>query len=95
MIIQSYALRTAADTKADCLAVLSELAALLKASEGCRDALILQSRDDERDVGFLEFWADDAARLAAGMSIPKELMGRLMSALEGRPGIRSYEAVSG
>jgi quinol monooxygenase YgiN len=94
-IVHSYDM-TAATAKADDLgAALEALAEAVKTIAGSQGAMLLRDSKEPQRFVFLEFWADEASRKAAGSQLPKDVMGRIMGSVTGSIGMADYDRIAG
>ncbi len=94
-IVHSYDM-TAATGKADDLgAALAALAEAVKTIAGSQGAMLLRDSKEPQRFVFLEFWADEASRKAAGSQLPKDVMGRIMGSVTGSIGMADYDRIAG
>ncbi|MCB2046745.1 MAG: antibiotic biosynthesis monooxygenase [Novosphingobium sp.] len=95
-IVHTYDL-TASTGKADELgSALEALGEAVKSIAGTQGTMLLRDSKDPQRFLFLEFWADEASRKAAGPHLPKDVMGRIMGATAGNPiGMADYDRVAG
>jgi quinol monooxygenase YgiN len=94
-IVHSYDM-TAATGKADDLgAALEALAEAVKTIAGSQGAMLLRDSKEPQRFVFLEFWADEASRKAAGSQLPKDVMGRIMGSVTGSIGMADYDRIAG
>jgi quinol monooxygenase YgiN len=94
-IVHSYDL-TAATGKADDLGgALEALGEAVKAIAGSQGTMLLRDVKEPQRFVFLEFWADEASRKAAGSQLPKDVMGRIMGSVTGAIGMADYDRVAG
>jgi len=95
-IVHTYDM-AAASAKADDLgAALEALAEAVKQIAGSQGAMVLRDVKEPNRFLFLEFWADEASRKAAGSQLPKDVMGRIMGATAGNPiGMTDYDRIAG
>lgn len=70
------------------------LAAALKGIAGFDGVEALQDRKNPKRFIFVEKWADEDAQKAAGAHLPKEVMGRLMAAIDGAPDGSTYDRLA-
>lgn len=95
-IVHTYDL-TAGNGKADDLGkALEALAEAVKTIAGSQGAMVLRDSKSPEHFLFLEFWADEASRKAAGSQLPKDVMGQIMGATAGNPiGMADYDRIAG
>jgi quinol monooxygenase YgiN len=94
-IVHTYDM-TAATGKADDLGgALEALADAVKQIAGSQGAMVLRDSKEPNRFLFLEFWADEASRKAAGSQLPKDIMGRIMGSVAGPIGMADYDRISG
>ena len=94
-IVHTYDL-TAATGKADDLGeALEALGEAVKSIAGSQGTMLLRDVKVPQRFVFLEFWADEASRKAAGSQLPKQVMGRIMGSVTGAIGMADYERVAG
>jgi quinol monooxygenase YgiN len=95
-IVHTYEL-TAGAGKADELgSALEALEQAVKTISGSQGAMVLRDVKNQQRFLFLEFWADEASRKAAGSQLPKDVMGRIMGATAGNPiGMADYDRIAG
>jgi quinol monooxygenase YgiN len=94
-IVHTYDL-TAATGKADDLAsALEALGEAVKSIAGSQGAMVLRDVKEPQRFLFLEFWADEASRKAAGSQLPKDVMGRIMGSVAGAIGMADYDRIAG
>ena len=94
-IVHTYDL-TAATGKADDLgAALEMLAEAVKTIAGSQGAMVLRDVKEPQDFLFLEFWADEPSRKAAGSQLPKQVMGQIMGSVTGAIGMADYDRIAG
>lgn len=92
-IARSYSLRAATGKEAQLEEALGALAAALSKAEGCKGAQILRNLDQAGHYRFLESWAGEASRTAAGRGVDKAIMDKLMSALSEPPGTENFDVL--
>ncbi len=94
-IVHSYDM-TAATGKADELGgALEALAEAVKAIAGSQGAMLLRDVKEPSRYLFLEFWADEASRKAAGSQLPKDVMEQIMGSVAGAIGMADYDRIAG
>ena len=94
-IVHTYDL-TAATGKADDLgAALEMLAEAVKTIAGSQGAMVLRDVKEPQHFLFLEFWADEPSRKAAGSQLPKQVMGQIMGSVTGAIGMADYDRIAG
>lgn len=94
-LVHTYAL-TAREGSGDAMqAAFEALAEAVKGIAGSEGAIVLRDRKDPLKFLFLEFWADEASRNAAGPQLPKDVMGRLMAAVSGPLQMAGWDRVAG
>jgi quinol monooxygenase YgiN len=94
-LVHSYVITARDGSEAELAATLEALGAAIKAIAGSESTMILRDRQNPARFTFLEFWADEASRNAAGAQLPKDVMKRLMAAADGPIEMASYDRVAG
>lgn len=94
-LVHSYVITASEGSEAELAATLDMLGAAVKTLAGTEGTMILRDRKNPASFTFLEFWADEASRSAAGAQLPKEVMKRLMTAAAGPIQMAAYDRVSG
>jgi len=84
-LVKMYLMTAATADGAALGEALRALAAAVHAAPGSLGAKVLQDRGNAARFRFLEFWADDESRKAAGASLPKPVMDAVFGALSGKP----------
>ncbi len=83
-LVRMYLMTAATEDGAVLGGTLSALAAALAQAPGSLGAKLLQDRTNPARFRFLEFWADEESRKAAGLGLPKPLMDAVFGALSGK-----------
>ena len=94
-LVHSYTLGAREGSEDELQGALEALAEAVKTIAGSQGAMVLRDRKEPGKFQFLEFWADEASRNAAGPQLPKDVMGRLMAAVGGPMQMASYDRVVG
>jgi quinol monooxygenase YgiN len=94
-IVHSYDMTAATGKAGDLGSALEALAEAVKTIAGSQGAMLLRDVKDTQRFVFLEFWADEASRKAAGSQLPKDVMGQIMGAITGPIGMADYDRVAG
>lgn len=94
-LVHSYTLGAREGSEDELQGALEALAEAVKTIAGSQGAMVLRDRKEPTKFLFLEFWADEAARNAAGPQLPKDVMGRLMAAVGGPMQMASYDRIAG
>lgn len=94
-LVHSYTM-TAREGSGDALAAaLDALAEAVKTIAGTQGAMVLRDRKDPARFLFLEFWADEASRKAAGPQLPKDVMTAILAAQGGPLQMADYDRLKG
>lgn len=94
-LVHSYVIAAREGSEGELADALAALAAAIAAMAGTQGTMILRDRKDAASFTFLEFWADEAARNAAGGLLPKEVMKRLMAAAGAPIVMAAYDRIAG
>lgn len=95
-IVHTYDLTAGAGKAEDLGSALEALAEAVKTISGSQGAMVLRDVKEPQRYLFLEFWADEASRKAAGSQLPKDVMGQIMGATAGNPiDMADYDRVAG
>jgi quinol monooxygenase YgiN len=94
-IVHTYDLNAASGKADDLGSALEALAEAVKSIAGSQGAMVLRDVKDAQRFLFLEFWADEPSRKAAGAQLPKEVMGRIMGSVTGAIGMADYDRIAG
>lgn len=92
-LTRSYSLLAAPGKEAQLEEALGALAGALGKADGCKGTQILRNLDQPGHYRFMENWAGEASRTAAGRGVDKTIMDRLMSALAEPPGTENYDVM--
>lgn len=84
-LVRMYLMNAATKDGAVLGEALAALAAAVAQAPGSLGAKLLQDRANPARFRFLEFWADEDARKAAGASLPKPVMDAVFGAIAGKP----------
>ena len=94
-IVHSYTM-TAREGRGDELAAaLDALAGAVEGIAGSQGAMVLRDRKEPARFLFLEFWADEPSRKAAGPQLPKDVMAAILAAQGGPLQMADYDRIKG
>ncbi len=94
-IVHTYDLTAATGKAGDLGEALEALAEAVKSIPGSQGATVLRDVKEPNRYLFLEFWADEPSRKAAGSQLPKDVMGRIMGSVSGAIGMADYDRIAG
>lgn len=84
-LVKMYLMTAATEDGAVLGQALTALAAAVAQAPGSLGTKLLQDRADPARFRFLEFWADEKSRKAAGATLPKPVMDAVFGAIAGKP----------
>ena len=94
-IVHSYDLTANTGKDEELGSALRDLAEAVKSIAGSQGAMVLRDSKETQRYLFLEFWADEASRKAAGSQLPKDVMGRIMGSVGGPIRMADYDRIAG
>lgn len=90
-IAHSYDMTAKAGSEEALGKALQALADAVKAIAGSQGAMVMQDRKERQRFLFVELWADEASRKAAGSQLPKDVMMVIMGSVAGQLKMADYD----
>lgn len=94
-LVHSYVMTAREGSEAALADALGALAEAVKPIAGSQGAMLLRDHKQQARFVFLEFWADEASRKAAGPQLPKPIMQAILGAVGGPIEMADYERLAG